>query len=536
MIRIPNIKAPLDTTPAQLKKLAAQALRVRPDEITDVIVSKKSVDARKKNDVCFVLTLDVSVRGKEAQVLARSGLKQAGIAVPYRAPEIVRLPHAPQIRPVVAGTGPAGLFAALALARAGAKPLVLERGAAVEKRTAQVDRFFAGGAFSARTNVQFGEGGAGTFSDGKLTTGIKDPRCAQVLHTFAEHGAPPEILIQQKPHIGTDHLVRIVRSIREEIIALGGEVLFETQLTDVDIENGALRSVRFLRADGTQDEIAADALFLAIGHSARDTFEMLNRRGVPMEQKPFSVGARIEHPQELINRSQYGAFAAHPALGAADYKLNEHLSNGRGVYTFCMCPGGLVVAAASEEGGVVTNGMSLYARDGQNANSALLVSVEPADFGSDHPLAGMLLQRQWERAAFAAGGRNYRAPAQLVGDFLAGRESKAAGAVSPTYRPGVTFGDLRAVLPGFAIDSMREAITLMDRRLHGFALPEAVLTGPETRSSSPVRIPRGADGQSAGVRGLYPTGEGAGYAGGIMSAAVDGLRMADAYLAAVSGR
>ncbi len=535
MIRIANVKVPLDYTEDALLKAATKKLSVAQGVVASVRVSKKSVDARDKRDVHFVLSLDVSLREGEQKVLSRlpPGV-QAALLQPAAAFQPARLKGVPRHRPVVVGTGPAGLFAALTLAQAGACPLVLERGEDVEARTRRVQAFFDGGAFSARCNVQFGEGGAGTFSDGKLTTGVKDPRCRTVLETFAAHGAPEEILYQQKPHIGTDHLAVVVRRMREHIVRLGGEVRFSARLCALHVEGGRVTGVAYEAEDGLH-EVETDSVVLAIGHSARDTFEMLCDMGVPMQQKPFSLGARIEHPQSLVDRAQYGAFAGHPALGAADYKLAVHLPSGRDVYTFCMCPGGVVVAAASEEGGLVTNGMSAFARDGENANSALLVGVSPADFPSEHPLAGMHLQREWERRAFAAGGGNYRAPAQRVGDFLAGRASRALGSVRATYRPGVAPGALDECLPAFVTQAMREAIPLLDRRLRGFALPDAVLTGPETRSSSPVRILRGEDGQSTGLHGLFPAGEGAGYAGGITSAGVDGIRVAEKVLAAYGG-
>jgi uncharacterized FAD-dependent dehydrogenase len=428
------------------------------------------------------------------------------------------------------GTGPAGLFAALVLARAGARPLVLERGAAVDARVRAVETFIRDGVLDPDSNIQFGEGGAGTFSDGKLTTNTHDPRCRRVLEALVEAGAAEEILWQAKPHIGTDHLTGAVKRIREQIESLGGEVRFVTRLSDLILDaDGRLRGV-VTQSDRGREEFAAEALILATGHSARDTFEALLLRGARLAQKPFSIGVRIEHDQRMVDRAQYGSAAGHPALGAADYKLSCHLPSGRGVYTFCMCPGGWVVAATSEPGGVVTNGMSRFARDGVNANAAFLVSVSPKDFEDDHPLAGVRFQRRWEHAAFELGGRDFRAPAQLMGDFLRGVASSAAGGVEPTYPLGVQYADLSLCLPDFVVSSLREAAPVLDRRMRGFATADAVLTGVETRSSSPVRVVRDETLQS-NLRGVYPCGEGAGYAGGIMSAAVDGMRCAEAVLA-----
>ena len=525
MLRIQNIPLPLGGGEAQLKKKAARILGVKPEAITGLSLARQSIDARKKSDVHYVCTVDVSV-ADEGKVMARCRDKNVSLhqSVPYVFPPVRRTSSLP---PVVVGMGPAGLFAALFLARSGLAPIVLERGRPVEERTADVERFWSTGVLDPSSNVQFGEGGAGTFSDGKLTTGTHDPRISTVFRTLVEAGAPADILYQHKPHIGTDVLRDVVKTIRQELIRLGCDVRFGHQLTGLTLREGAVAGLTVEGPQGTYD-LPCDTLILSPGHSARDTFQMLLEAGVPMEQKPFAIGVRIEHPQSAISLAQFGP--AWERLPAADYKLACHLPNGRSAFTFCVCPGGQVVAAASEEGRLVTNGMSHRARDGKNINGGFLVGVNPADFGSDHPLAGVAFQRRWEEAAFRLGGGSYHAPAQTVKDFLARQASKALGSVEPTYRPGVTPTDLDRCLPDYVTDTLRGALSVFDRKLHGFAAPDSLLTGVETRSSSPVRILRGEDYQSA-VRGLYPCGEGAGYAGGITSAAVDGIRVAEAVAA-----
>ena len=529
MIRIRDISLSPQQDMALLVTAAARQLRISDTQIKQLDIKKRSVDARKKHDVRVIYTVDVLVKGREDKILKMAHNPKASIAQDrlYAPPAPAQFPAQ---RPVIVGFGPAGMFCALVLAQAGFRPIVLERGQDAATRHEKVAAFWETGRLDPECNVQFGEGGAGTFSDGKLNTGVNNPRNYWVLEQFADAGAGAEILFDAKPHIGTDVLVDVVQNLREKIIALGGEVRFGAKMTGISVENGAVTGVTYEMA-GAEETLACNQLVLALGHSARDTFRMLARLGVPMQPKAFSMGVRIEHLQRKINESQYGPFAENLALGAADYKLNVKLPDGTSAYTFCMCPGGQVVAAASEEGGIVTNGMSNCARDGENANAALLVTLTPEDFPDKDVLGGVAFQEQLERAAFRAGGENYHAPAQRVEDFLAHRPSTALGAVQPTYKPGVTLCDLHDVLPERITKVLENALPELDRRLRGFADPDAVMTAPETRSSSPVRIVRGENRQSE-IAGLYPCGEGAGYAGGIMSAAVDGILTAEEILKA----
>lgn len=528
MIRVSDVKLPLDYDDDKIKALVAKHLNIDKSKIKSVSLFRRSIDARHKDNITFNAAVDVELTADESSVLRRCKSNKISISKPYSytLPKCGRLSQ----RPVVVGAGPAGLFAALILAQAEQSPILIERGKSVDERTVDVQDFWTKGVLNTCSNVQFGEGGAGTFSDGKLNTGTKDVRSRKVLLEFVKHGAPDEILYNAKPHIGTDKLRGTVKSIREEIIRLGGEVRFQTQLTSIKHKDGKLQYITVENSDGSTEEIYTDNVVLALGHSARDTFQMLCDSGFILEAKPFSVGVRIEHLQKNINKSQYGKFFDSKYLGAADYKLNVHLGSGRGVYTFCMCPGGSVVAAASEENTVVTNGMSEFARDRDNANSALLVGVNPDDFDSDSPLAGVEFQRKIEHSAFVAGGSSYKAPVQRVEDFLKGRCSNRIGCVVPSYKPGYSFAKAEDYLPTFVTDSLREAIPMLDRKLHGFADPDAVITGAETRSSSPVRILRSESLEAVTVKGVYPCGEGAGYAGGIISAAVDGIKCAEAVL------
>lgn len=546
MIEIRNLQLPLSGgeasgvayDPVRLRDACARRLRCDPSELGACAVVRRAVDARKRGDVHFVATVRVGAAdgspASEQSLVERAASNDVVAAnPPAYEPPVAR--HPAERRPVVVGAGAAGLFCALSLAEAGLAPVLIERGSDPVRRVRDVERFVATGELDVESNIQFGAGGAGTFSDGKLTTGTNSPANAWIARAFADAGASPDILWQAHPHIGSDALPRVVANLVARVERAGGEVRWRTRLTELVVEGGSLRGVR---AETTAEdggtatlELACDRAVLACGHSARDVFELLRALGVALEPKVFSMGVRIEHPQGLVDRARYGRAAGHPSLPPADYKLSHHLPDGRGVYTFCMCPGGYVVGAASETGSVVTNGMSEYARDGQNSNAALLVGITPEDFGSAHPLAGIAFQRKIERAAFEAGGGAYSAPCQRVGDLLENRATTALnGSVQPTYRPGVVPGDLRTVLPDYICDSMAEGIRRMGRRLRGFDDPDALLTAPETRSSSPVRILRNETRECPTVRGLFPCGEGAGYAGGITSAAVDGLRCAEEIL------
>ncbi len=521
MIRINNVRLPLNYDDSLIRKKVSKQLGIEPMAIKCCSLFRRSVDARKKDNIFFLAAVDAELSINEEKVCRRA--KNAVICEKYSYSTAEWKGGA---SPVVVGTGPAGLFAALILARSGANPIVIERGRDIDSRTRDVYSFWMSGKLDETSNVQFGEGGAGTFSDGKLNTGTKDSRQRKVLFEFVKHGAPNEILYNAKPHIGTDKLKGTVKSIREEIISLGGRVFFETKLTGINTENGRVVSAA-VEHGGKADIIETDSIILAIGHSARDTFEMLYNKNIPIEAKAFSVGARIEHLRSKIDRAQYGSFAGNERLGAANYKMNVHLQNGRGVYTFCMCPGGKVVNASSENNMLVTNGMSEFARDDINSNSALLVGVAPDDFRSESPLAGIYFQRELESKAFIAGGGNYSAPVQRVDDFINNVKSNKLGEVTPSIGPGCTLANLNDILPEYICQSMKEGILQMDKKLRGFADGDAVLTAVEARSSSPVRILRDDTMQSVGIKGLYPCGEGAGYAGGIISAAVDGIKCAE---------
>ncbi|HQT72880.1 MAG TPA: NAD(P)/FAD-dependent oxidoreductase [Acidiphilium sp.] len=527
MIRLTEIRLPLDHTPDALRDAVLARLGIGEAALRGFTVFRRAVDARRKAAIVLTYTIDVEAKD-EAELLARHAASRHVGPTPdigYRLPRS----RPPARRPIVIGTGPCGIFAALILAQAGLRPLILERGKVVRERTKDTWALWRRGVLTPESNVQFGEGGAGTFSDGKLYSQISDPNHLgrKVLTEFVAAGAPEEILYVAHPHIGTFRLVGMVETMRATIERLGGEYRFGAKVIDLAIDNaGDGRQVRGVVLE-SGETIETDHVILAIGHSSRDTFAMLRDRGVHLDKKPFAIGFRIEHPQSVIDRARYGDHAGHKLLGAADYKLVHHAKNGRSAYSFCMCPGGTVVAATSEPGRVVTNGMSQYSRNERNANAGIVVGISPEDFPGD-VLAGVELQRRLETAAYVAGGSNYNAPGQLVGDFLASRASTDFGAVIPSYRPGVTLTDLSTLLPDYAIEAIREALPAFGRKIPGFDRDDAVLTGIETRTSAPIRITRGADGQSLNTRGLFPAGEGAGYAGGILSAGVDGIRAAEA--------
>ena len=529
MLRITEFKLPIDHSDEQLRPALLAHLGLTSDELLDFTLFKRSYDARKKNaELCFIYTIDFQVTD-EAALLARfPDDRHLSIAPDTAYKPVGQAPAELSERPIVVGFGPCGIFAGLLLAQQGFKPIILERGKSVRERTKDTWGLWRKNVLNPESNVQFGEGGAGTFSDGKLYSQIKDPKHLgrKVLQEFVKAGAPEEIMYVSKPHIGTFRLTGVVADMRQQIEALGGEVRFEQKVSDVLIEDGQLRGVVL----DSGEQLASRHVILALGHSARDTFRMLHSRGVYMEAKPFSVGFRIEHPQSLIDRARLGKFAGHPKLGAADYKLVHHAKNGRSVYSFCMCPGGTVVAATSEPNRVVTNGMSQYSRNERNANAGIVVGITPEQDFPGGPLAGIELQERLESHAYVLGGSTYEAPGQLVGDFIAGKASTALGSVEPSYKPGVHLVDLASALPDFAIEAIREALPAFDKQIRGFAMHDAVLTGIETRTSSPLRITRGADLQSLNTKGLYPAGEGAGYAGGILSAGVDGIRIAEAVI------
>ena len=536
MLRLTEIKLALEHPDAEIRAAILRRLGIGADELIGYSIFKRSYDARKPSAIVFIYTLDVEVKDEAALLKRLHGERHVAPAPDTGYKFVAHAPAASSRRPVVIGLGPCGLFAGLLLAQMGFRPIILERGKEVRERTKDTWGLWRKSVLDPESNVQFGEGGAGTFSDGKLHSQIKDPRHygRKVLTEFVKAGAPPEILYVSKPHIGTFRLVTMVENMRASIEALGGEIRFQSRVTDIDIERGrdGVGRVRGVTLAGGET-MATDHVVLAVGHSARDTFQMLYDRGVYVEAKPFSIGFRIEHPQSLVDRARFGKNAGHPLLGAADYKLVHHCRNGRSVYSFCMCPGGTVVAATSEPGRVVTNGMSQYSRNECNANAGIVVGITPADYPG-HALAGIPFQRHWEERAFEAGGGTYAAPAQLVGDFLARRPSSALGEVAPSYQPGVYMTDLSGCIPDYAVEAIREALPAFDKQLKGFAMHDAVLTGVETRTSSPIRIKRNEAYQSLNTIGLYPAGEGAGYAGGILSAAVDGIEVAEAVALSMS--
>ena len=545
MLRITELKLPLDHAEADLLTALVTKLGIRAEQVTRWEIFRRGYDSRKKADIQLVYTLDIDVPPAVAAYLLKKFKRDANLMptpdTSYKFVADAASLGTTHLRPVVIGFGPCGIMAALILAQMGLRPIILERGKVGRERTLDTWALWRKSELNTESNVQFGEGGAGTFSDGKLWTQTKDPKHygRKVLQEFVAAGAPDEILYVSKPHVGTFRLVKMVEHIRATIIALGGEFRFQHKVVDVEFETEEtakqICAVVTENADGQRETLRTDHVVLAIGHSARDTFKMLFDRGVHIEAKPFSIGFRIEHPQGLIDRARFGPSAGNAILGAADYKLVHHATNGRSVYSFCMCPGGTVVAATSEEGRVVTNGMSQYSRNERNANAGIVVGITPDDYPG-HPLAGIEFQQQWERRAYELGGRNYYAPAQLVGDFVAGVASTALGGVEPSYKPGVTLTDLASALPDYAVTAIREAIPAFEKQIPGFFMVDAVLTGVETRTSSPIRITRRDDDlQSLNVRGLFPAGEGAGYAGGIMSAGIDGIRVAEAVARSVVG-
>jgi uncharacterized FAD-dependent dehydrogenase len=539
MLRLTEIKLPLDHPEPALLAAVLDRLKISENELVRFNVFKRSPDARKKHNIQLIYSVDVELRDEPGVLKKLQGVPHIGHTPDMDYKFVTTAPANQLERPVIIGFGPCGILTALTLAQMGFKPIVLERGKAVRERTQDTWGLWRKSTLNPESNVQFGEGGAGTFSDGKLYSQIKDPRFLgrRVLTEFVKAGAPPEILWVNRPHIGTFKLVSMVEKIRAEIESLGGEIRFQSKVDELVIEDHqGSKQVKGVVVNG--ELLPTNHVVLAVGHSARDTFQMLHDKGVYIEAKPFSIGFRIEHPQSLIDTCRYGPAAGHPILGAADYKLVHHCKNGRSVYSFCMCPGGTVVAATSEEGRVVTNGMSQYSRNERNANAGIVVGIEPKDYPGypENPLAGMEFQRVWETRAFELGGRNYNAPAQLVGDFVAGKPSTQLGSVEPSYKPGVTPTDLSTALPDYAIEALREAIPALSRQIRGYAMHDAVLTGVETRTSSPIRIKRGSDYQSINTRGLYPAGEGASYAGGILSAGVDGIEVAEAVALSMVGK
>jgi uncharacterized FAD-dependent dehydrogenase len=528
MIRITELRLPINHAPEELEVAILKCLNIPAKDLIQFSIFKRSHDARKNTALSLIYTIDLSAKNEE-QLLKTHGHNQHVRLAPDTSYHfLAQAPEHLSSRPVVIGFGPCGIFAALLLAQMGFKPIVLERGKQVRERTQDTWGLWRKSKLNPESNVQFGEGGAGTFSDGKLWSQIKDPKFygRKVIHEFIKAGAPEEIAYVAKPHIGTFRLVGVVEKMRHEIIKLGGEIRFQQKVSGFDVQEGQIKGIHL----ESGEKMAADQVILALGHSSRDTFQALHDAGVYIEAKPFSVGFRIEHPQSMIDKARLGPHAGNPIIGAADYKLVHHAKNGRAVYSFCMCPGGTVVAATSEENRVVTNGMSQYSRNERNANAGIVVNVDPEDYGGgpDNPLAGIDFQRKLESHAFELGGRNYEAPGQLVGDFITGTPSTAFGTVIPSYQPGVHLTDLATALPDFAIQAMREAIPAFEKQIPGFSMHDAVLTGVETRTSSPLRITRGKDYQSLNVKGLYPAGEGAGYAGGILSAGVDGIKVAEA--------